>query len=869
MAGKNFGSIAFLILFCVVLNNQPANSYNIATYNDNEAGLHIFNTLFYGDGSLVNYMVKPVNETCVEPKFYIRVIYANGTTETSTQIYSIPEFNFCKNTIGLMGPMFTLTINNLRPKHAIMIYMNSTDINSSANYGILLSINGEFISKFYIDKSSSINGIPDGPCMLTENGNFDGEFLMSNFKTNSNDYQWIHFKITKLKTGIITQAPIEYGDVILYSSHFPALDSGFGLVIANTTITENNNSTKNIKPNQPPISIYVSLIYPNKDEIVGPFLVYQTTDINLSIDYLHCASAITSSRYMCIVKLTVKNKKHKAYWMKISFLSDGAVTGTEPLEFNHIPDFTGSYLTILFYGGFLFNVISPSEIYKNKYTIHGYLLDNNLKINSILDLPSNLTVPSFSISKSLGPPTLNRNYGIFTQNNTFIAIIPNENDNKNWQLISTEVSKFLPDDKGYSNPNIDSTYPSINGVIEIGSEEINVTYNTPIVPSINNISIYQINNNEQVILRQSFPADSSYCTISDDKKSLNIRVLTSTFNLPNTKYYVVVEDGALKLSSTGQPLIGIYKNIWKFTTDNVAIKYSDSANSILRLNVEGTNLFNLDSTNRSEFIGNLKNELANLTPINPTRLSFIKDQMDYTTSPPTLLLSYKITKPDNEDLQEINVAQIISNLNTLINNKFITGISRNNYTSFIDENYGFIFTRYLFEEYKIHLIIISTMIVIIILLIWYSYKKYPEISNNYEFYEWFKKYANILAVFTIISSTEIDALVILSSKVAGLKPFSAPFSSNFLSLIFWCNLASFLIEDIPQFIIQVIYKNSIISYDLIPFLTLITILSSSSPIQEKSTAISIGSIDDDEDSKIKDNTSKLIREKRIISRYSV
>ncbi|CAJ0857985.1 16772_t:CDS:10, partial [Entrophospora sp. SA101] len=578
-----------------------------------------------------------------------------------------------------------------------------------------------------------------------------------------------------------------------------------------------------------------------------------------------------------------------AYWMKISFLSDGAVTGTEPLEFNHIPDFTGSYLTILFYGGFLFNVISPSEIYKNKYTIHGYLLDNNLKINSILDLPSNLTVPSFSISKSLGPPTLNRNYGIFTQNNTFIAIIPNENDNKNWQLISTEVSKFLPDDKGYSNPNIDSTYPSINGVIEIGSEEINVTYNTPIVPSINNISIYQINNNEQVILRQSFPADSSYCTISDDKKSLNIRVLTSTFNLPNTKYYVVVEDGALKLSSTGQPLIGIYKNIWKFTTDNVAIKYSDSANSILRLNVEGTNLFNLDSTNRSEFIGNLKNELANLTPINPTRLSFIKDQMDYTTSPPTLLLSYKITKPDNEDLQEINVAQIISNLNTLINNKFITGISRNNYTSFIDENYGFIFTRYLFEEYKIHLIIISTMIVIIILLIWYSYKKYPEgnnivilklflilidfmldiafifnngknvpqlfipsiiivineISNNYEFYEWFKKYANILAVFTIISSTEIDALVILSSKVAGLKPFSAPFSSNFLSLIFWCNLASFLIEDIPQFIIQVIYKNSIISYDLIPFLTLIT---------KKSTAISIGSIDDDEDSKIKDNT---------------
>ncbi|CAJ0767260.1 21776_t:CDS:2, partial [Entrophospora sp. SA101] len=149
---------------------------------------------------------------------------------------------------------------------------------------------------------------------------------------------------------------------------------------------------------------------------------------------------------------------------------------------------------------------------------------------------------------------------------------------------------------------------------------------------------------------------------------------------------------------------------------------------------------------------------------------------------------------------------------------------------------------------KLFLILIDFMLDIA--FIFNNGKNVPQLfipSNNYEFYEWFKKYANILAVFTVISSTEIDALLILSSKVAGLKPFSAPFSSNSLSLIFWCNLASFLIEDIPQFIIQIIYKNSIISYDLIPFLTLIT---------KKSTVISIESIDDDEDSKIKDNINK-------------
>ncbi|CAJ0880955.1 6464_t:CDS:2, partial [Entrophospora sp. SA101] len=724
------------------------------------------------NGTLVVYVVKPINETCIEPKFYIRVIYANGTIETSIQTYPVPEFNFCQ---VITKDKFTVIINRLLPKYALMVYMNSTDIKSSANYGILLTQNGEFIS--------SINGVPDGPCTFAENGNFDGEFLMSNFKTNSNDYQWIHF--TKLKTGIITQAPFEYGNTILYFSHFPILDGA--------TITENNNSTKNIKPNQPPISIYVSLIYPDKDEIVGPFLIYQTTDVYLSIDYLICASALTSSRFMCAVSLA-KVRKPKIY-------SNGAVTGTGPLEFNHIPDFSDSYLTILFYGGFLFNVISPSETYKNKYTAYGYLLDNDLKINATLDLPSNLTLPPFS--KGLAT---NRNYGIFTQNNTFIEIIPNKNNNKSWNIISTKVPRFLPDDKGYSNPNIDSTYPPINGVIEIGSKEINVTYNTPFVPSINSISIYQINNDDQNILRQSFSADSPYCKISDDKKSMTIQVLTSTLNLSNTSYFVVIGDGALKKSSTNQPLMGIRKNIWKFTTTN----------GILRLNVEGTNLFNnLDSTNKSKFIKNLKNGLANLTPIDPTRLNFIKDQMDYTTLPPTLLLSFGILKSNNSE--EINVSQVIDNLNTLIKNKFITGISIHNHTKFIDENHGFTFTT------------------------------------------------------------------------AGLKSFSAPFSPNSSSLIFWCSLLNFFIEDVPQFIIQVIYKYSIISYDLIPFLTLITSsviianniitrlyniiinikdnkVSSSSPMQEKSTVISIV---DDEDNKIKDNISKLIGGEKVISRHSV
>jgi len=69
-----------------------------------------------------------------------------------------------------------------------------------------------------------------------------------------------------------------------------------------------NNSTKNVKPNQQPISVYVSLIYPDKDETIGPFLIYQTTDANVAIKKLTYGSALTSSGYICILALSKSEK---------------------------------------------------------------------------------------------------------------------------------------------------------------------------------------------------------------------------------------------------------------------------------------------------------------------------------------------------------------------------------------------------------------------------------------------------------------------------------------------------------------------------------------------------------------------------------
>jgi len=49
----------------------------------------------------------------------------------------------------------------------------------------------------------------------------------------------------------------------------------------------------------------------------------------------------------------------------------------------------------------------------------------------------------------------------------------------------------------------------------------------------------------------------------------------------------------------------------------------------------------------------------------------------------------------------------------------------------------------------------------------------------------------------------IELLDILSLKFAGLNIFSASYSTKTQILLFWLGILNFIIEDIPQFIIQV------------------------------------------------------------------
>ncbi|GBC02683.1 hypothetical protein RclHR1_04750011 [Rhizophagus clarus] len=89
-----------------------------------------------------------------------------------------------------------------------------------------------------------------------------------------------------------------------------------------------------------------------------------------------------------------------------------------------------------------------------------------------------------------------------------------------------------------------------------------------------------------------------------------------------------------------------------------------------------------------------------------------------------------------------------------------------------------------------------------------------------KFREWLKENAIIASVFTLFSATNVEVLNILSSNV--FEIFSANFKKKTESLIFWFGVTNFIIKDIPQFYIQVYYITHIISYNIIPFLNLVT-----------------------------------------------
>ena len=100
----------------------------------------------------------------------------------------------------------------------------------------------------------------------------------------------------------------------------------------------------------------------------------------------------------------------------------------------------------------------------------------------------------------------------------------------------------------------------------MGATEIRITYNVSIKCSSQNISIYQKINDMNDILRETYSGKSNNCQVLSDNTTLLLTVLPSTFNQPKTIYYVDIDPNFVKHNTTLEPLLGILKYKWIFST---------------------------------------------------------------------------------------------------------------------------------------------------------------------------------------------------------------------------------------------------------------------------------------------------------------
>jgi hypothetical protein len=123
-------------------------------------------------------------------------------------------------------------------------------------------------------------------------------------------------------------------------------------------------------------------------------------------------------------------------------------------------------------------------------------------------------------------------------------------------------------DNGYDNILIRNTYPSINKTITARETiPLNITFTIPIVLSNGTITIFQSNGSSNPgIVRQIINGLNNQNYVTFDNDTVSINIIESTFNMPNTTYYVMIENNFVSSLLYNEPLPGLSSNIWSFTT---------------------------------------------------------------------------------------------------------------------------------------------------------------------------------------------------------------------------------------------------------------------------------------------------------------
>ncbi|CAG8681071.1 2395_t:CDS:10 [Gigaspora margarita] len=773
---------------------------------DPQAGLDLLDEDKSHDGTTILRFGNPAKQvngstTCWDNTIYLRIIYPNASISFfSISNHGIPYFNFCLVNGTTNDYITTWGFDQV----FMLTFYNSSNVTTSAIMGLLITFEGTVLSTVKLhDALIDDEGIKRYWFVIPNSSSKDG-FLF--YCRGTTVISWVHFNTPNENGEIIERARsgiIQTNIQIVTASAFYVLERGFALAYGGDDSSINlNNSTVDINIGTTN-GVYIIFYYLETNTRTGPFLLYRIpTRILKSNDTQMLIQTLTLQGVICNV------------------------------------DFSGS--------GNICLLLLNSQL---------TMIDNN---NNTISQPTQLIFSKISFLSSgsvtkIGDMKNGTTYGFTIYPFQFGGYL---------MIAFKDILIF-----GYiltENGNLYGNWPlpqPLNYPMYKGTYVLLANNSVVLVENQNN-SIWSVTCYDLIKFTGQGDSSNQFCQIDpNDNKTVIVKVLPSTFNEPNSHYYVVVENNFVKRSDSNEALLGIDKNLWTLVTETRQYVYSSPITGIIRLSPNGSSYYlSLSSVDQQKFNEQMATDLSYIIPVEDNRLTSINGfEKDVSTRTLQILLFLNIK--DTTDLSKKSAFNISQDFNTLLKYKTHNALMDYNTTLSIDETYPMTIAPLLLRDYLVLIIIIIIVLIALVILYFLASWKFKEadnfimfksiiifadlglrisfvvhdackvpelwlpslvilvfsisinitssfliivheISKNPKFSKWFSKYGFLLPFFTIISAGHIETLYILSSNFGRLKIFSTTYSRTAENAIFWIGILG-LIFGIPQFIIQV------------------------------------------------------------------
>ncbi|CAG8495521.1 2869_t:CDS:2 [Funneliformis mosseae] len=850
-------SLPIVVIAILIFSKFPtfcvAYDTSLTHLEDPARKLYLFDSYTEKDGTLLIQFAhyNNLDQTCIDPEINLRIVFPDGTVKSLEFTDQVPDYNFC-----MLEKVF---MNYFINKHLILItYFNGTDEATTIHTGMVIDLDGNILQ--FIELGIGIGNV-------NRNINEETGFMWTRL-VNGTAIAWSRFapmpsnpkQIIKIGSGFFsTPNP---SSIIRSYDMFSSSDGGNGLILVTKPLKTSNDPVSD-----PAWEVYAIFMDKTASEISAPYLIYQSPIDWFNVEFGFCRKTANGQGYNCLMFIEtvdapkqpplpkakeVTNVQTTSMRYRLTFLTSGSVTSIKKLDMGkRPPNEKVDTFNVLFDGGFLVT----------------YDLGDNKKNGMFLTQDGEYDGEWEGFNGDI------IHYAYIESNDTMWGMFY-QVDAASWTIMTNPLQYK------HRNPNILETTPTDMTIGSKSLDSISIQYDKPILFSSGNISIYQVIDNLNDLLRQSYSGISGYASISDNT-TVNIEVFPSTFNNPSASYFVTIDDNFVSSKKFNEAIMGINKRIWFLNTSmqepdpckcklrddlylanqlgrNSYIEFlllSASASVLLRFNAVGTKYLKyLDSDEVSIFYNELMNEFSEIIPIERSRLSDTgKFQNDPFDSNNFVLMQVRILQPDERT--KPCAKDIVGVLDSLVKNKYSTLISRFPLSSMLDEKYGVVLTPEGWSlQMKMGLIFIlgGALLVTIVFFIFRHrnpnsasslyipsilfligptgfnailalYIILKEQSTNESFRKWFMTNTKVVSLLTILASADVGVLNIITSKLAGLSYFCAPMSKEAEIKVFWGSFINIFLEDVPQFVIRIIYlqQNSII-YDPIPVIALIS-----------------------------------------------